>query len=410
VKSALRMIAGHGGKDPGAIARGDPGTDADDLRERDLNTDAVLSFNDVALREFTPHDVTIVVIGPDDPRDGNETLLAKIKAATDAGPDQLLIELHHNVGGAGSGAQLWYSQNAKTTPGDETWNVLPHLARELGFLVGEPIPQLSSDRSRFGKLGILDDTTCTAVLVELRNLAALNDPEHPLDAKAWAYNAGIAIARAMGSYFGWPRSEIPAAQTSIGGLAPQDPRALEAFLRVACPQAAVNVAELVRAYLEVGKVAGVRADVAIAQAIHETGRFTFTGTVKPDWNNYAGIGVTGPDAVQKFDTLLAGVKAHIYHLRWYDTPDHGGLPECIFPVDPRHNVFGADGRHRNNAHVLRDLGGRWAPSAEYGLRVAVILDELNRFVSTWKPVADVGDKLARAKQIAADAAAQIAAL
>src|SRR5881398_1147787 len=66
MKSALRMIAGHGGRDTGAIAG--------DKIERDLNIDAVLSFNDVMLREFVPHDVTIVVIGPQDPRDGNQTL------------------------------------------------------------------------------------------------------------------------------------------------------------------------------------------------------------------------------------------------------------------------------------------------------------------------------------------------
>jgi N-acetylmuramoyl-L-alanine amidase len=416
VKSALRMIAGHGGKDPGAIARGDPNTSADDLNERDLNIDAVLSFNDVALREFVPHDVTIVVIGADDPRDGNETLLAKIKAANDVGPDQLLIELHHNVGGAGSGAQLWYSQNAKATPGDETWLVLPHLARELGFLTGEPVPQISSDRSRFGKLGILDDTTCTAVLVELRNLASINDPAHPLDAKTWAYSAGGAIARACGAYFGWPRTAVSAAQTPIGGFAPQDPRALEAFMRAACPTALVDVAQLARLYVEVGLAAGIRADVAIAQAVHETGRFTFTGTAKADWNNYAGVGVTGPQAVQKFDTMLAGVKAHLYHLRWYDRPGHEGFADCSIDVDPRHDAYKkadaprGSGPHANNAHIVRDLGGRWAPSSEYGLRIAGILDELNAFVGAWAPAADTTDKLAHAKQIASRAAAEIAAL
>ena len=401
MKSALRMVAGHGGKDPGAVAG--------ELKERDVNIAAVLSFNDVALREFRPHDVTIVAIGPADPRDGNDTLLAKIADANDAGADQVLIEVHHNVGGAGTGAQLWYSKDAKTKPGDETWLVLPHLARELGFLVGEPIPQISSDRSRFGKLGITDDTTCTAVLVEARNLAMIDRPD-------WSYSVGIELARAMGAYFGWPRTEIATAQTPIGGVASQDPRALEAFMRAACPTALVDVAQLARLYVAVGRDASIRADVALAQAIHETGRFTFTGTAKPDWNNYAGVGVTSSTAVQKFPDMLAGVKAHLYHLRWYDAPDHGGLTDCSIDVDPRHDAYApagaprGSGAHANNAHVVRELGGRWAPSTEYGLKVAGILDELNAFVNAWAPAADNTDKLARAKQIASRAAAEIAAL
>src|SRR5438067_2447183 len=117
MKSALRVIAGHGGTDPGAVADG--------VKEFDLNKAAVLSFNDASQRLYVPHDVTIVVIDDTDPRDGNATLLAKIADANAAGPDQLLIEVHHNVGGAGTGAQIWYSQNAKTTPGDETWLVMP---------------------------------------------------------------------------------------------------------------------------------------------------------------------------------------------------------------------------------------------------------------------------------------------
>src|SRR5207249_11716579 len=117
--------------------------------------------------------------------------------------------------------------------------------------------------------GMLDDTICTAVLVEARNVADVPD-----DVKTWTYNVGIALARALAAYFAWPRVEASAAAASIGGVAPQDPRALEAFVRAACPTALVDVGELVRLYLEVGKIAGIRADVAIAQAIHETGRFT----------------------------------------------------------------------------------------------------------------------------------------
>ncbi len=195
MKTKLRVIAGHGGQDPGAVVG--------DKVERELNAQAVLAFNDAASREWMPHDVTIVIIPASDPRGGDATLQAKIDDANAAGADQLLIEVHHNIGAADSGCQLWYSQNAKTTPGDETWNVLPHLAREIGFLIGAPVPQLSSDHSRFGKLGILDDTVCTAILIEARNVG-------PLDTPDWEYSFGVALARAMATYFGWPPAHASA--------------------------------------------------------------------------------------------------------------------------------------------------------------------------------------------------------
>lgn len=195
MKSKLRVIAGHGGADPGAVSGA--------ITERELNIAAVLSFNAVASREYdVPAGQVEVITYPKSDRDGNEILLEKIKRANDAGSDQLLIEVHHNVVADGDGAQLWYSQHAATTGGDETWLVLPELSRELGFLLGHPIPQLSSDHSRFGKLGILDDVTCTAILIEARKVDVIATPE-------WEYSFGVALAKACAKIFGWPLRAAP---------------------------------------------------------------------------------------------------------------------------------------------------------------------------------------------------------
>ncbi len=189
MKSALRVIAGHGGADPGAVAGG--------IIERDLNIAAVLSFNDAASREYKPHDVTTVVYPASDGRDGDTLLLEKIAGANSAGADQLLIEVHHNAGAPAPGAQLWYSQRAAAKVGDETWQVAPILQTELGFLLGVTIPLFPSSSSRFGKLGILDDVNCTAVLIEARNVS-------PEDTAPWEYSFGVMLAKAMAKYFGWP--------------------------------------------------------------------------------------------------------------------------------------------------------------------------------------------------------------
>jgi N-acetylmuramoyl-L-alanine amidase len=196
LKSKLRVIAGHGGADPGAVSG--------EITERELNIAAVLSFNDALSRDYdVPPGALTIITYPESTRDGKAILEEKIAQANAAGADQVLIEVHHNVAAAGSDTQLWYSQNAAKTAGDETWLVLPDLAREIGFLLGRPVPQLSSDRSRFGKLGILDDTVCTAVLVEARNVDLLATPE-------WEYSFGVALAKACAKIMGWPQYARPA--------------------------------------------------------------------------------------------------------------------------------------------------------------------------------------------------------
>lgn len=191
----LRVIAGHGGQDAGAQRAGHV--------EREMNIDAVLSFNDVASRQYVPREVTVITYPASDPRDGNTILLEKIAQANAAGPDQLLIEVHHNVDEqVAGGTQIWISQRAKDKPGDETWIVAPILATEIGFLIGETPPILSSDHSRFGKLGILDDTSCTAVIVEARDIDLVSGPD-------WDYSFGAALARACAKYFGWPSVTAP---------------------------------------------------------------------------------------------------------------------------------------------------------------------------------------------------------
>lgn len=190
----LRMVAGHGGQDAGA--------QRDGRMERDMNRDVVLSFNDASLRDYAPQHVEIAIYPASDPRDGNAVLLDKIAQANAAGPDQLLIEVHHNVDEqAAGGTQIWISQRAKAKPGDETWIIAPILATEIGFLIGQTPPVLTSDRSRFGKLGILDDTTCTAIIVEARDIDLVSGPD-------WEYSFGATLARACAKFFGWPSSHV----------------------------------------------------------------------------------------------------------------------------------------------------------------------------------------------------------
>jgi N-acetylmuramoyl-L-alanine amidase len=126
-----------------------------------------------------------------------------------------------------------------------------------------------------------------------------------------------------------------------------------------------DVAEWALLYADLCPVAGVRTAIAFAQALKETNSFRFTGTARPEWNNPAGLGVTGADGVgNRFATRELGVRAHLGHLLWYFGPPALHPVTGFCAVDLRH--FGA---HKDLQNDVRELGGRWAPAADYGATV-----------------------------------------
>lgn len=88
------------------------------------------------------------------------------------------------------------------------------------------------------------------------------------------------------------------------------------------PALAADIDDVIALYVTVGDAEGVRGDMALAQAILETGHFTSTDTAR---NNFAGIGHAGgaPTGLP-FPDAATGVRAHIQLLKKYaagnDTP------------------------------------------------------------------------------------------
>jgi len=137
----------------------------------------------------------------------------------------------------------------------------------------------------------------------------------------------------------------------------------------------VPLADLAKMYVLLGRRFGIRADMAWAQMVHETGFGEYGGDVQPEQNNMAGIGATGGEVPgNSFATAELGVIAHYAHLAWYVYPDHLEDPYCVrstdpnVPGDPRHFVIGGL-VHRGNVRIVLDLSGKWAPGAEYGAAV-----------------------------------------
>lgn len=139
------------------------------------------------------------------------------------------------------------------------------------------------------------------------------------------------------------------------------------FIKKRNPEPKINctVEELVKYYYEEAEFEGIRPDIAICQAIKETGTWHYGGDVTPDQNNFCGLGTTGGGVKGAyFDTPRLGARAHIQHLLSYTTT----RPPKLAVIDPRYEliqkfrpqIFG-------KIHNWVGLNGVWAvPGKHYG--------------------------------------------
>lgn len=130
--------------------------------------------------------------------------------------------------------------------------------------------------------------------------------------------------------------------------------------------------EIAEAFLSIGRSYGIRGDVALCQAIIETGWFRFAdGTaVTPDQHNYCGLGVTKRgQRGASFDTIEDGVRAHLQHLYAYASTEPLPIGEPL--LDPRFSLV-----TRGVASSWHDLSNRWAMNPDYGQQILTIYSQL----------------------------------
>ena len=71
-------------------------------------------------------------------------------------------------------------------------------------------------------------------------------------------------------------------------------------------------------YMRHGEALGLRWDYAFFQMLLETGYLKYTGDVKPEQNNFAGLGATGGGVRgESFKDVSTGARAHLEHLLMY---------------------------------------------------------------------------------------------
>ena len=154
---------------------------------------------------------------------------------------------------------------------------------------------------------------------------------------------------------------------SILGKTYLSPEHMNQFVKKINPDAI----ELGIYYLTFGEYYGIRGDVAFAQAMHETDYLRFTGVVKPEQNNFCGLGATGPDNPgASFETPRDGVLAHLQHLYAYASTKP--LPDGYPLLDPRFDLV-----TRGSATTWVGLNGKWAvPGTNYGQSILGLYERM----------------------------------
>jgi len=172
------------------------------------------------------------------------------------------------------------------------------------------------------------------------------------------------------------QSDTTPESVTILGAAEATPEQMSAFIRKRNPLPKLNcsVDEIVHYYYQEASVEGVRPDVALCQALKETGFFAYGGDVSPQQNNFCGLGATGNhEPGYSFSTAQLGVRAHIQHLLAYTKYK----PPVQKLVDPRYQHV-VKNRPDLHGKVLTwcKLNGAWAvPGNNYGQEILLLWHE-----------------------------------
>ena len=152
------------------------------------------------------------------------------------------------------------------------------------------------------------------------------------------------------------------------------------FIKKSNPNPKLNcsIEELVELYYIEAARENIRPDVALSQALLETGFFRYGGDVKPYQNNFCGLGsVGGGEKGATFLTPQLGVRAHIQHLLVYADKRKPSTPI----VDPRYEMVKKRPDIYGVCKTWYDLDGRWAAKGvPYGARILNIHERILKSV------------------------------
>jgi hypothetical protein len=134
-----------------------------------------------------------------------------------------------------------------------------------------------------------------------------------------SFRSGVAIVASLVA-FPAAAAELPPIKSSESNRVPEcaTPGRLISYVRERNPKLDTRYDGLAADYMRHGEALHVRWDYAFFQMLLETGYLTYKGDVKPEQNNFAGLGATGRGARgESFKDISTGVQAHIEHLVMY---------------------------------------------------------------------------------------------
>jgi len=135
------------------------------------------------------------------------------------------------------------------------------------------------------------------------------------------------------------------------------------------PEFALELAEI---YIAEAYAESVNHDIAWTQMLLETSFFRFGGQVRPEQNNFAGLGaVDGGNPGLSFPDVVTGVRAQVQHLRRYA----GGQGYSRPPVHQRGMYVRA-----GTAQTIHGLSGTWASDPEYHAKIFNLLYRLHEHI------------------------------
>lgn len=169
-------------------------------------------------------------------------------------------------------------------------------------------------------------------------------------------------------------ADLPPIRTSERNAVPEcaTPGRMMAFLRARNDKLEPRFEKIAVEYMRHGEELGLRWDYAFFQMVIETGYLTFKrdgnrhGLVKPQQNNFAGLGATGKgESGESFKDMQTGVLAHLQHLLMYtgEVIDNPVAERTRKVMEWR--VLDAWRNKIKGSMTFAHLAQRWAMSSEY---------------------------------------------
>lgn len=355
---------GHGLKPDGIF---DPGAVSGELVEHDLAVSVVDSYADAMRRSG----VKVV----DEAHSGaghDPNFVGSARRANDLGV-RYADEVHFNAGG-GTGVEVLVD------PGTSEANkrACRAIAAGIAKVLGIPVRR---DRGLFitGGFGFLNSTTMPAAIIEVAFVDHATD-RRAIRRKDALEDVGEAIAAARCDFLGVPGAPLDQPRPGVP-IAASRPTASKR--RAHAWANSKGCAEVFHEIIDAGwgqaKDLGIDAAVFVAQAAKETGFGKFGGVIDASFHNSCGLKTTAggddddPKAHKRFADWDKGTRAHCAHLALY-----AGVistAEAKRLGDPRafESIHGV-------APTVRELGGKFAPSRDYGRSIVRdLLRPLRRF-------------------------------